>query len=95
MPLTHRSQQLSKARALLKPCATAASVLIKDDDLPKAQGAGTVRSGIWAPLTLLVVTDVLVAGLADRDVSGAVQMRRTHLLTHGWAPCAVRRAPAP
>ena len=43
MPCTHGRQQLAKARARLQTCATAASVLIKDDDLPKAQGAGTIR----------------------------------------------------
>jgi hypothetical protein len=95
MPLTHGSQELSKARALLESCPTAASVLINDDDLPKSQGAGTVRSGILAPLTLLVVTDVMVARLADRDGRGAGQMRWTNLLTHGEAPCSVRRAPTP
>ena len=95
MPLTHGSQPLAKARALLQTCATAASVLINEDDLPQAQGAGTVRSGILAPLTLLVVTDVLVARLADRDGSSTVEMRGTNLLTHGCAPCSVRRAPAP
>jgi hypothetical protein len=60
-----------------------ASVVIDDDDLPKAQGAGTVRSGILAPLAFMVATDVRRAGLADIDVSGTVQMGRTDLLTHG------------
>jgi hypothetical protein len=92
-PLTHGGQELSEARALLEPCSTAASVRIEDDDLPTAQGAGAGCYGLLAPLTLVVVAHVRVAGLADRDVSGAVQMRRTHLLTHGDAPCSVRRAP--
>lgn len=82
-PLTHGGQELPKAWALLESCATTASVVIDDDDLPTAQGAGTVRSGILAPLAFMVATDVRRAGLADIDVSGTVQMGRTDLLTHG------------
>ena len=40
-------------------------------------------------MTLVVVTDLRGAGLADIDVGGAVQMRRTDLRTHGSSPCSV------
>ncbi len=92
-PLTHGGPERSTARARVPPCATAASVRSEEDDRPTAHGAGTVRSGLWAPLTLLVVTDVRVAGLADSDGSGAGPRRRTPLRTPGSAPGAVRRAP--
>jgi hypothetical protein len=82
-PLTHGGQERPQAWALLESCATTASVVIDDDDVPKAQGARTVRSGILAPLAFMVGTDLLRAGLADRDVSGTGQMGRTDLLTHG------------
>jgi hypothetical protein len=94
-PLTHGGQELSEARTRLEPCTPAASVRIDDDDLPTAQGAGAVRSGLLTPLTLVVVADLLGAGLAHIDVSGAVQLRRTTLLTQGYAPGSVRRAPEP
>jgi hypothetical protein len=94
-PLTHGGQELSEARTRLAPWTPAASVRIDDDALPTAQGAGAVRSGILTPWTLVVVADVMGAGLAHLDVSGAVQLRRTTLLTQGYAPGSVRRAPEP
>jgi hypothetical protein len=54
MALIHRGQQLAKARARLAPGATAAYVLLKEDNLRKTPGTGLVRQSLLTALALAV-----------------------------------------